>query len=97
MEEEKRVTANDYFIICKRCLNCFLNNKLAKVHKCENNQNFNEVENLYLLDLIKDNKKLDREYKKMKEKIADLENKLKIEYFKKDLMIKLVEQINKGK
>jgi hypothetical protein len=96
MEEEKRVTANDYFIICKRCLNCFLNNKLAKVHKCENNQNFNEVENLYLLDLIKDNKKLDREYKKMKEKIADLENKLKIEYFKKDLMIKLVEQINKG-
>ena len=55
MEEEKRVTANDYFIVCKRCLNCFLNNKLAKVHKCENNQNFNEVENLYLLDLIQTN------------------------------------------
>ena len=39
---------------------------------------------------------LDREYKKHKEKIADLENKLKIEYFKKDLMVKVIEQINKG-
>ena len=95
-EEDKRVTANNYFIVCKRCLFCFQNNKFAKGHKCENNQNLNEVENLYLLDLIKDNKKLDREYKKHKEKIADLENKLKIEYFKKDLMVKVIEQINKG-
>lgn len=95
-EEEKKVTSNNYFIVCKKCLFCFHNNKLAKVHKCDDNQNFNEVENLYLLDLMKDNKKLDREYKKMKEKIADLENKLKIEYIKKDLMVKVIEQINKG-
>ena len=47
-EEDKRVTANNYFIVCKRCLFCFQNNKFAKGHKCENNQNFNEVENLYI-------------------------------------------------
>jgi hypothetical protein len=92
-EMDKKVTSSDFFIVCRKCLICYGTNKEAKGHKCEDQINFTEFGRDFLISMIAETKRLDKELRKTKEKLLEMEGKIKLENLKKEMMYRMVEQI----
>jgi outer membrane protein OmpA-like peptidoglycan-associated protein len=63
MNEKRRVTSSNYFIVCQTCLGCYRTNIEARGHECvKSSIIIEEFPQSFLLDLIRENKKLDKDF-----------------------------------